>query len=369
MWPRLSWARYGDVRNMVGCPVTGIDKYEVLDVSPFIKEAKAFFTGNREFLDLPRKFKISITGCAVNCTNPEVQDLGLVATRRNDGKVGFIAFIGGGTGVPPKFAKPLGIFIEPDKVLRVIIKLVEIFRDHGRRDSKSKARFKWLVEEWRIDKLRRRLEDKLGERLERYDHGPLSLSGEEHIGINPQKQEGLWYINFPLLGGKLTGRQMLKLADLAERYGWPEIRLTSFQNLILIGIKGENVKRLLDEARDIGLDFVNSPVRWSAMACPGSFCGKAPEDVKGRAEEIISHIEGRFSLTLKDLKIRIFVSGCPNACSRHPIADIGLQAVQIRKEDGVKAGYNLLVGGGLGLKPSFARLIKRGWMGAKLSWS
>jgi len=350
-------ARYGDVRNIVGCPAAGIDKYEIFNAYPIIKEIKRFFTGNRDFLDLPRKFKISIAGCAINCASPEIQDLGMVAVKK-DNKIVFIPFIGGGLGYPPKLAKPLGIAINPDMVVEFVIAMVEIYRDYGMRENKAKARFKWLVELWGVEKIRSMIEDKMGIQFERYEYKQLPTSGGEHIGINPQKQENLWYICVPLLGGRLNIKQMLALTDIAEKFGWPELRLTPHQNIILSGIQENNIKSVIKRLQEIGFNINVTPIRYTAIACAGGFCGKSPEDPKDRLNEIINYIESKFSKELTD-SIKIYISGCPNACGKHPIGDIGLQGVYIRDGNNLIAGYNLFLGGALGQKSSFARLIKR----------
>ncbi|MGB9729674.1 MAG: nitrite/sulfite reductase [Thermoprotei archaeon] len=350
-------ARYGDIRNIVGCPVAGVDKHEIFNAYPLVKEMKRFFTGNKDFLDLPRKFKISISGCAINCSSPEIQDLGLIALARGE-KIGFIPFVGGGLGYPPKLAKPLGIIVNPEDVVKFVVTVVEIYRDYGRRDNKAKARFKWLVEELGCEKLREIIENKLGITFEKYNHIQLSISGKEHTGINPQKQNNLWYICVPLLGGRLDSKQMLSLASIAEKYGWPEIRLTPHQNIILVGIQANNIKIVLNELEKIGLNVGIMTMKYYGVACPGGFCGKSPEDPKARLNEIITYIESKFPKELiKD--IRIYISGCPNACGKHPIGDIGLQGVYIKDKNSMHAGYNIFLGGGLGYLPSFARLIKR----------
>ena len=359
-------ARYGDVRNIVGCPVAGVDRDELIDASPIVRKVSEFFTGKREYLDLPRKFKTSISGCILNCASPEVQDLAFVAVKA-DGRVGFSPMVGGGLGPPPKLAKPLGVFVEPELVLDVAKSVVEVYRDYGRRDSKAKARFKWFVEDVGVDRLRELVEEKLGKKLESYDKLRLPVSGFEHVGVNRQKQEGLYYINVPVIGGVLASDLMLKIADIAEKYGWPELRLTPHQNLIILGIEEHFVSTTLAELREVGLDCRGSTLRWYTIACPASFCGKVHDHTKKIAREILEYLEKRLGEDL-NFALRIYVSGCPNACARHPIADIGLQAVEIKVGDRVSIGYNLYLGGSLGPKPSLARLIFKGLDVETLKW-
>ena len=354
-------AHYGDVRNIVGCPLTGIDPKEILDCSPFVRELKKFISGNRAFMDLPRKFKISISGCPINCTSPEIQDIGLVAVRNNSGEIGFIALLGGGTGVPARIGVPLGLFIPRDECVDVIIALLEIFRDYGKRDSKARSRFKFLVDEWGIEKIRDNLRNKFGTRLEVFDQKPLDASGNEHIGINSQKQEGYYYVNFPIQNGELTDNQMFAIADIAEKYGWPEIRLTPFQNLILVGIRKENLTGLILEMEKIGFGIRKAPFQWMSLSCRQDFCTLAVtnDSVSARTREIVEYLEKKFSPGLGNLDIKISVSGCPSACSRYPVADIGLQAALYHENGIAHAGYNVYIGGGLGRNPSFGRLVRR----------
>ncbi len=359
-------ARYGDVRNIVGCPVAGVDRYELIDASPILRKVSNFFTGKKEYLDLPRKFKMSISGCALNCTSPEIQDLAFVAVEV-DGRVGFSPMVGGGLGPPPIFAKPLGVFVEPELVLDVARSVVEVYRDYGRRDSKAKARFKWFVEDVGVNRVREFVEEKLGRRLESYEMVPLPVSGYEHVGVNRQKQEGLYYINVPVVAGELSSDLMLKIADIAEKYGWPELRLTPHQNLIILGVQQHLIPTVLDKLREMGLDVRRPALRWHIIACPVSFCGKVHEDVKKRAHEVLRYLEERLGEDL-NLPLRIYISGCPNACARHPIADIGLQPVESKGNDEVTVGYNLYLGGSLGPKPSLARLILKKLDPETLKW-
>ncbi|MDG7038452.1 MAG: nitrite/sulfite reductase [Nitrososphaerota archaeon] len=358
---------YGDVRNIMGCPVAGIDREEIFDATALIRELKSFFLGNRDFMNLPHKFKASVSGCHLNCTFPEIQDVGFVATKKEGGRTGFVAFVGGGCGSPAKMAKPLGLFIEPEAVFDVAVALLEIFRGHGRRTSKSTARFKFLVEEWGADRLRSALMEKVSHGLEIYAQGPPPTSGREHIGVNRQKQGNRYYVNFPVQGGVLTCEQMFQIASIAERFGRPEIRLTPFQNLILSGIERKNVTTVIDKMEKIGLSLKASPFSWTVLSCAGGFCSKAPESIEGRTYDIVKHIEKKFPTSLKDMNINIFISGCPHACARHPVADMGLQAISYRDGGNIHISYNIYVGGGLGANSSFAKLIIRGIEADKVS--
>ncbi len=347
-------ARYGDVRNVVVCPVAGVNKHELIDVSPIAKQINEFFIGNRDFLDMPKKFKISITGCELGCTKPEIQDLGLFAAKHK-GEVGFAALVGGSVGATqpgPRLAKPLGVFIKPEEVFEVAKLLAEIHRDHSNRESKAKARFKWLVESWGVERVREKLEEKLGRKLERYEFGP-KMSGEEHQGVQEQKHGG-YFINIPLIGGILSSEPMRKVADIADKFGSGELRLTTFQNLILLNIRKGKVEEALKRLEDAGLPVKGVPLRWTAIGCAADFCGKSAEPhPKQMAREMVDHLESRFGDALNDLKLKLCITGCPNDCGLCAIGNIGLLGVQVKK-DGAKEFYNLYLGGGLGANASLS---------------
>lgn len=353
-------ARYGDVRNIVACPVSGVNKNELIDVRPLVKKMNEFFMGNKDFLDLPRKFKVSITGCELNCTRPEMQDVGLFAVRRG-GEVGFVAVIGGALGPSqpgPRLAKPLGVFIKPNEVFEVVKAIAEIHRDYGNRESKPKSRFKWLVDAWGVEKILDKLEEKLGRKLERFEHGYPEVSGEEHIGVQEQK-DGKFFITVPLIGGVLSSERMREIADIADELGSSEIRNTPYQNFTIIDISRDNLDEILQRLEKIGLPVEGSSLRWTIVGCAADFCGKSVEPhPKQMAKEIVEHLENRFGAALNDLKLLIHISGCPHDCGTCGIGHIGLLGVQV-KGDGVDERYNLSVSGGLGDKASLSQLIER----------
>ena len=196
-------AKCGDVRAIVSCPVAGVDKFELIDTWPIIKQIDEFFNGNKDFLDLPRKLKISVSGCNLNCGNPEIHDLSFVAVK-DSGGIGFAVLVGGTIAASPQLARPLNIIVKPEEVLDVARCIAEIFRNFGSREIKAKARFRWLVDAWGTDKLRETLEEKMGKRLETHVLEHLPTCKGEHIGVQPQKQEGYSYINVPIVSGVLS---------------------------------------------------------------------------------------------------------------------------------------------------------------------
>jgi len=354
-------ARYGDTRNVVVCPATGINKHELINVAPLAKKINNFFIGNLDYLDMPRKFKISITGCELGCTRPEMQDLGLFAVKRGV-EVGFAAIVGGALGpsLPgPRLGKPLGVFIRPEEVFDVAKAMVDVFKEHGNRESKPKARFKWLVETWGLEKIRDEFERKLGRKLERFEHGCPEVSGEEHAGVREQK-DGKNFICVPVIGGVLSSKKLRGIADIADELGKGEIRVTPYQNFILPHVARDKLDAALKRLKEIGLPVKGAPIRWVIVGCASDFCGKSVEPhPKQVAKRIVEHLEGRFGEKLNDLKLLVHMSGCMHDCGLHHIGHIGLLGVMAAGGDGVIQAYNLSIGGELGAKSSLGQPIER----------
>lgn len=352
-------ARYGDVRGIVGCPAAGVNEFELIDTAPIVQELDRFFTGNKDFQDLPKKFKISVSACPLNCTNPAVHDLSFVALKNPTGKIGFAVLVGGTVGTASRLAESLEVFAEPHDVVSIAKAVVEVYRDYGPREEKAKARFRWLIEKWGTEKLRRTVEEKIGRPLETCKLERLPMSLGEHIGANPQKQEGFFYVTIPILGGMLSTDVMLKIVEVAEKYGGGDLRLSPSQNIVIINIPEEHVDVVVKTLEQIGFPMKGSALRGTTIACAGNFCGKAPEHPKKKAAEIINYLEDRFGENLKNLNLCICLSGCPNGCARHLIADIGLQAMQLTVDGKPTPCYNVYVGGRLGSNSALGRLVKR----------
>ena len=355
-----STAQHGDVRAIVGCPAAGVDKFELTDASPIVTKLDSFFNGNRDFLDLPRKFKISVSGCQLNCVSPEIHDLSFVAVKQPAGKVGFAVLVGGTIAAAPQLARPLNVLVKPDEILDITRCTVEIFRDFGSRESKAKARFRWLVDAWGTEKLRKTIEEKMGRRLETYHLEHLPTCKGEHVGVQPQKQEGYSYISIPVLCGVLSSDKMLKIAQIAEEHGGGELRLTPFQNIIFSKIQNESVDQVLKTLKEEGYSTSSANLKWTTLACAGNFCGKTLDHPKKRATEATNYLESRFGEALKNEKLRISFSGCPNGCARHLIADIGLQGTQLTSKGKTLLGYNIYVRANCGSNVALGRLIQRG---------
>ncbi|MEM3957069.1 MAG: nitrite/sulfite reductase [Thermoproteota archaeon] len=354
-------ARYGDVRNVVCCPASGIEKNEIFNPHPIAKEITRFFTGNPDFLDLPRKFKISVSGCGADCTRAVINDLAFVAVKNRD-EIGFTVLVGGsvGTSLPgPRLARPTRIFIRPEEVFNIAVAVVKIHRDYSNRESKAKARFKWLIENWGVEKFISILESKTGKEFKMYD-GPVFMRRTDHEGVQPQKAEGYYYVNIPLLGGRLTSFLMNQIADLADKFGSGELRLTPTQNIIIPNIREENKNEVLKALIGMGIPMDRSKTRWLSVGCASDFCGKAADMcAKKMLENIVEHLEKNFGLEmLNSMDLHINISGCPNDCGASLVADIGLLGRQMKVDGAFKQVYEIYVGGSTGEKASFGTRIE-----------
>ena len=322
-------AKCGDVRAVVSCPVAGVDKYELIDAWPIVKGLDGFFNGNKDFLNLPRKLKISVSTCELNCGNPEIHDLSFVGVKRQSNKVGFAVFVGGTIASSPQLARPLNVIVNSEEILDVSRCTAEIFRDFGSREIKAKSRFRWLVDAWGTEKLRKTIEEKMEKKIETYLPEDLPTCKGEHVGVQSQKQEGYSYINIPIIGGILSVEKMRLIAKVAEEFGNGDLRLTPFQNIILTNIHMENVNTVLKNLKEIGYSPGNTCLKWTTVSCAGNFCGKTIDHPKHRAMEAVDYLEKRLGDSLKEENLRVSFSGCPNGCARHLIADIGLQGMSL----------------------------------------
>jgi len=353
-------AHGGDVRAVVSCPAAGLDKDELVDPWPIVKQLDRFFNGNKDFLDLPRKFKISISSCLLNCGNHEMQDLSFVAVMQTSGRIGFAVCAGGTIAAVPQLAKPLDVIVQQEEILDVARCAAEVFRDFGSREVKAKARFRWLVEAWGVEKLRKTLEEKMAKTLQPYTNANLEYFKAEHEGVQPQKQKGYSFINIPISSGILDSEKMERIAKISEKFGNGDLRLTPYQNIILAGIPDYSVDKATKALEEIGYQLESPYLRWTTIACAGNFCGKTIDHPKNRAKESMDYLEKNFGDSLKKVNLQISFSGCPNGCARHLIADVGLQGTALNIEGRNVPAYNIYLREPPKKSPTLGKLIQRG---------
>jgi len=352
-----------DTRNITGCPLAGLGADEIFDASPLVLQTDRRFISDDQFYNLPRKFKISITGCRVWCSYPEINDVGLTAVTRTVGgtpEVGFALRVGGGLSTDPHLAEPLNAFVRWDQVSPVLKVVAQIFRDCSPlRDNRERARLKFLFlrNDWTAESFLSELESRLGFRL---DPAVPQISPSDiyrdHIGIYPQKQSGLCYVGAAVLRGRITAVQMQKAADLAERFADGELRTTNMQNLVIVNVPEQDAEPLAGELQSIGLRVEASSFWRGAIACTGSeFCKLAITETKSFTRWLVEELEERLPGFEQHLKLH--VTGCPNSCGQHWIADIGIEGKKIKVNGSLVDAYYFCLGGSVGLHQAIARPV------------
>ncbi len=382
----------GDVvRNVTGCPLAGLDHHELLDASPLALEIAHRLTANPKYYNLPRKFKISVTGCPLWCTYPEINDLAFTAIKRQQNgveEIGYTLRVGGGLSTEPHMAVRIPAFIPQDKASDVAEAVADIFREQQElRENRTRARIKYLFMRhgWTAESFLSALEAKLGYKL---DPSPIDIPatsgaasstdglivGEDgassearplssdsapnpenipddvyrdHIGVTPQRQPGLSAVGASVLRGRLSGDQLESLANLAETHGDGHLRATIMQNIVLVNIRNEQVRPLIADLKAIDLEVEVSPFWRGAIACTGTeFCKLAIAETKAFSKWLVSEMEDR--LPGFDQQIKLHVTGCTNSCGQHWIADIGLEGKKL-KQNGVSVdAFYFCVGGAIG---------------------
>ena len=330
-------------RNMLGCPLAGVDADEVLDGTEALLATNRLAEGNKEFSNLPRKYKTAVSGCPVQCVGHEINDISFVGVRTDDGRVGFDVWVGGGLSTNPMFAKRLGVFVEPDAVPEVWAGVTKVFRDYGYRKSRNRARLKFLVADWGAEKFREVLEKEyLGHALEDGPAPPPPPGPRDHVGVRKQK-DGRNYVGFALQSGRTSGTQLTEIADLAAAHGSGDVAMSVEQKIIVRDVPDEQVDALVAELERRDLRVQPSVFRRGTMACTGiEFCKLAIVETKVRSVELYEELERR--LPDFDTPITINLNGCPNSCARFQTADIGLKGSIV--DDG--EGFQVHLGGSIG---------------------
>ncbi|HEV8636957.1 MAG TPA: nitrite/sulfite reductase [Chloroflexota bacterium] len=349
------------VRNITGCPVAGIDRDELFDATGLVTEAARFFYGHRVYSDLPRKHKITISTCAHQCNAPEINCIALVGTFK-DGRPGYAVRVGGGLSTVPRISKHLGVFVPEDEAMDVLRAILDAWRTNLKyRLSRVKARLKFMVDDFGAEGMRSEVERVLGRQLEDLPEPPGRVGGlTEHIGINPQQQAGLSYVGFPVRLGRISGEQMVRVAEIAESVGG-DVRLTRQQNFIVANVPEAEVDRVVGEVGGLGFPLDVSKLHGTSLGCTGSpLCNYAVAETKVKLDEILVHLEAEFGRAADGIVVN--VDGCPHACAQHWVADIGLQGSTLRErgDAGEKLeAYEIYLRGGLGDDAAIGRPLVR----------
>jgi len=351
------------VRNITGCPVAGIDGHELIDASPFALAIDRELGGNKDFYNLPRKFKMSATGCASWCSYPEINDVAFTATTRiRNGvkEVGFSVRVAGGLSTEPHLAVRLNAFVRKEQVLDVARGVAQIFRaSEVLRQSRDKARLKYLFLQhgWTAESFLAELERQIGFALDPGEPEEIPADiHRDHLGVHRQKQSGLYYVGAPVLRGRIRPAQLRKVAELADLHGDGHVRLTVQQNILLINIAEARVNQVVNELNLAGLPVAVSAFARGTVACTGSeFCKLALTETKGFARWLSRELEER--LPGFEEQIKLHITGCPNSCGQHWIADIGIEGKKIKANGKMVDAYYFCVGGSVGQIASIARPV------------
>ena len=388
---QLHWVRIGDVpriwdlledagvttvqacgdsaRNVLSCPVSGIDRDEVIDASGIARAISDFFTGNREYANLPRKFKLSVTGCREDCAQAEINDIGMWPARHPSGEVGFNLLVGGGLSDGPRMASDIDVFVAPDDAVEVCRAVAHVFAELGDRENRGTARMRYLVQALGPERFRSELQARTelelrpaGEELTRRYRG-------DHVGVHPQRGAGLSYVGCSVTVGRLAGSDLVEVARLAETYGDGEVRLSTDQNFVLSGVPADRLDDLLGEDLLERYSPFPSPFQRGAVACTGSeFCRFALVETKARAAEWARALDERYEKVLfrngigrrdigSDDIVRLHFSGCPASCAQPQIADIGFRGETAHVGDEIVEAVDIGIGGSLGTDAAFGDWI------------
>jgi sulfite reductase (ferredoxin) len=365
IWERLEEAGLSTLeacgdspRPFLGSPVAGVASDEIIDGTSAREEIKRRYIGDPQFSNLPRKFKTALTGHPGHDVSPETNDVAFVGTVHPEHGPGFDLWVGGGLSTNPMVAQKLGVWIPLDEVADAWAAVAGIFRDYGYRRLRSRARLKFLVADWGVDRFRSVLEQEyLGRPLVSLPSPPSPVGHRDHVGVHRQK-DGRWYVGVAPAAGRVSGTLLEGLADVMEAHGVEGARLTPYQKIVLLGVAGDRLDGLLAALDAIGLSARPSQWRRNTMACTGiEFCKLAIVDTKDRARDLAAELERRFPDL--DVPITVNLNGCPNACARTQVADIGLKGQLVVDGDGRQVeGFQVHLGGATGLHASFGRKLR-----------
>ena len=352
-------------RNVLCCPVSGLDADEVLDAYPVAAAVSAYFTGNREYANLPRKFKLSVTGCREDCAQAEINDIGLWPARLDDGTVGLNVLVGGGLSDGPRMASDIDVFVHPDpeRVVELFRAVAQLFGELGNRENRGLARMRYLVQELGPERFRAELAERAavdllpaGEALTRGYRG-------DHVGVHAQKQPGRCYVGLNVTVGRMPGRNLVEAARLAGDYGDGELRLATDQNLILSGVPEARLGALLAEPLLAEHSPDPGPFERGVVACTGSeFCRFAIVETKARAAQWARELDRRLGPGDGGESgggiVRMHLSGCSASCAQPQIADIGLRGETAHHGDAIVEAVDVGLGGSLGTDAAFVDFVE-----------
>jgi ferredoxin-nitrite reductase len=352
-----------NIRNVTGTPTAGIDPQELLDTRPYAREWHHHILNERALYGLPRKFNVGFDGAGRIPVLEDTNDIGFQAVEVRDGfgiepGTWFRLALGGITG-HKDFAKDTGVILKPEEATAVADAVVRVYIEHGDRTNRNKARLKYVLDAWGLEKFIAHVEEKLGRKLIRVQSEAIAprpaFDRSAHIGAHPQKQAGLNWIGVAFPVGKISVAQMRGLAKISQEFGDGDIRLTVWQNLLISGVPDDKLAVAETSIEALGLATKASAIRAGLVACTGATgCRFAAAHTKENAEEIAAWCEPRVAL---DKPVNIHLTGCHHSCAQHYIGDIGMLACKIDVGEDAEPveGYHVLVGGGFGPDAALGR--------------
>jgi ferredoxin-nitrite reductase len=354
-----------NIRNVTGTPTAGIDPQELIDTRPYAREWHFHILNERALYGLPRKFNVGFDGAGRIPVLEDTNDIGFQAVEVKDGfgaepGIWFRLALGGITG-HKDFARNTGVIVRPAEATQVADAIVRVYIEHGDRTDRNKARLKYVLDAWGLEKYVAHVEEKLGRKLTKVPSEAIAprpvYDRSAHIGVHPQKQTGLNWIGVVLPVARLTAAQMRGLARIAESFGDGDIRLTVWQNLLISGVPDTKVAAAEAAIAALGLGTKATSIRAGLVACTGNVgCRFSASDTKSHAEEIARWCEARVTL---DGPVNIHLTGCHHSCAQHYIGDIGLLACKVEEGEEQIEGYHVYVGGGFGPDAALGREIYR----------
>lgn len=346
-----------NIRNITASPITGLDPTELYNVAPLAEAMGHYIFNSRDLYGLPRKFNIGFDNGGAISVLADTNDIGFVAVRVAEGRdvppgIYFRVLLCGITG-HKQFASDCGLLLRPDQTVAVAAAMTRVFSENGDRTNRKKARLKYLVDSWGVDRFLAETEKRLAFPLIRFaaaDCEPrVAIDRAGHIGVHPQKQSGLSYIGVSVPVGRLPVQQMLAVADIADRFGNGEIRLTVWQNLVIPNIPAGHIESAKARLVAAGLDFKAGTVMSGTVACTGNQgCRFAAADTKAHAVALANMLDNSFKILQP---VNLHVTGCSHSCAQHYIGDLGLMGVKVGGEE----GYQVVLGGGSDRDQGLAR--------------
>jgi ferredoxin-nitrite reductase len=339
-------------RNVLCCPVSGLGREEALDAYPVAQAISGYFTGNREYANLPRKFKMSVTGCLEDCAQAEINDIGMLPARLEDGTLGFNVRVGGGLSDGPRMASDIDVFVEPEEAVEITRGIAQLYGELGNRENRWTNRMRYLVQELGPEGFREELERRVSIELRPAGEDLTKRYRGDHVGVHAQKEEGLYYVGLNVPVGRMSGEHFEEAGRLAGEYG-SEIRLATDQNLVITGVREERLDELL--AQPLLRRYSPDPGAFErgVVACTGSeFCRFAIVETKIRALEWAREMDRRVGDPGQEA-VRMHFSGCSASCAQPQIGDIGFRGETAKKDYRIVEGVDIGLGGSLGRDAAF----------------